>query len=109
MLYLNANAQIVDKSTIASYDTPLTYEIGNIKVIGADFSDEAAIISVSGLKVGQQVTIPGEQINSAMKAIWNLHLFKDLEIRKAKTIDDVVFLEIEVFEFHGLVVIILQG
>lgn len=75
-----------------------TYEIGNIEVIGANYSDEAAIISVSGLEVGQQITIPGESINKAMKALWKLQLFKDLEIRKVKTIDDVVFLEIEVFE-----------
>lgn len=98
-LCLQLNAQTEEAAVITDYNKSEIYEIGNIKVIGADFADEAAIISISGLKVGQQVTIPGDKINSAMKAIWNLQLFKDLEIRKAKTIDDVVFLEIEVFEF----------
>ena len=97
LLCLNLNAQVSD-----SQAEPITYEIGNIKVIGANFADEAAIISLSGLQVGQTVTIPGERINKAMKAIWNLQLFRDLEIRKAKTIDDVVFLEIEVLELPRL-------
>jgi outer membrane protein insertion porin family len=101
LLWLQVSAQ-PEETIITDYKESATYEIGNIKVIGADFADEAAIISISGLKVGEQVTIPGEQINSAMKAIWNLHLFKDLEIRKAKTIGDVVFLEIEVFEFSRI-------
>ncbi len=96
-LCLHASAQI-ETASYADYEISQEYEIGKISVIGADFADEAAIISVSGLKVGQQIIIPGEHINKAMKSIWNLQLFKDLEIRKTKVIDDVVFLEIEVFE-----------
>lgn len=102
LLCLQVKAQTTKETKIIDYMEPATYEIGNIKVTGANFADEAAIISISGLKVGQQVTIPGDKINNAMKAIWNLHLFKDLEIRKVKTIDDVVFLEIEVFEFSRI-------
>jgi len=96
LLCLNLKAQ-EEPPSLTSEDKE-RYEIGNIKVVGADFSDEAAIIAISGLSIGQQVDIPGDEINKAMKSIWKLQLFKDLEIRKTKTIDDVVFLEIEVFE-----------
>ncbi len=98
MVFLCLNLKAQTDTSNTNYDDPKTYEIGNIKVIGTDFSDEAAIISVSGLQVGKQITIPGESINKAMKALWKLQLFKDLEIRKTKTIDDIVFLEIEVLE-----------
>lgn len=104
ILCLNVSAQETNLDS-----EPVTYEIGNIKVIGANFADEAAIISLSGLQIGHSVTIPGERINKAMKAIWNLQLFRDLEIRKAKTIDDVVFLEIEVLELPRLSDFQLKG
>jgi len=101
-LCLDVNAQEEIENYLISNESPKTYEIGNIKVVGAHFADDDAIISVSGLKVGQQVTIPSESINRAMKSIWKLQLFRDLEIRKTKVIDDVVFLEIEVFELPRL-------
>ncbi len=86
-----------------------TYEIGNVKVIGAVHSDPEAIIAVSGLKVGSKIDIPGIKINKAMKALWDLQLFQDLEIRQAKVIEDVVFLEIEILELPRLGEFSLKG
>lgn len=107
LLCLHVKAQ--EESALVINGEQEQYEIGNIKVIGASDSDEAAIISISGLKVGQQIRIPSETINRAMKAIWNLQLFEDLEIRNAKTIDRLIFLEIEVFELPRLAAYDLTG
>ena len=77
---------------------PLEYEIGGIKVKGADFSDDNAIISIAGFKVGDKIRIPGPKIQKAIKALWKLRLFTDVQIIKEKTIGDIVFLEILVEE-----------
>ena len=88
----------IDSLPVVSYDSPQTYEIGVITVKGAKFSDENAIINISGLKVGKKINIPGEDIPKAIKALWRLKLFTDIQIVQEKTIGEVIFLEIHVSE-----------
>ncbi|NUO01564.1 MAG: right-handed parallel beta-helix repeat-containing protein, partial [Saprospiraceae bacterium] len=81
-----------------NYGEPKEYELGGIKVTGADYSDDNAIISISGLRVGDKLRIPGPEVPKAIKALWKLRLFESVEILKEKTIGDVIFLEIVVQE-----------
>ena len=74
------------------------YEIGGIVVKGNAFSDEKAIIGISGLRVGQKISIPGSEISSAIKSIYKQRLFSNVEIVLAKEIGDVAMLEILVQE-----------
>ncbi len=85
-----------------SFDEPKEYEIGGIQVIGASFSDENAIILISGLRVGDKIKIPGQDISVAIKALWKLKLFTDIQIIQNRVIDDVIFLEIVVRELPRL-------
>ena len=73
-------------------------EIGGIRVSGAKFSDENAIISVSGLRVGNKIHFPGTEISKAIKSLWNLKLFSDIQIIQEKTIGNAIFLEIQLKE-----------
>ncbi|MDX1667702.1 MAG: POTRA domain-containing protein, partial [Saprospiraceae bacterium] len=92
------SAQSTDTIPILEYSDPADYEIGGITVTGADFSDDNAIISISGLSVGEKVRIPGGSIPQAIKALWKLRLFTDVQILIEKTVGNVVFLEIVVRE-----------
>ncbi len=83
---------------VIDYSESKDYEIGGIKVTGAEFSDENALISIAGFKVGDKLTIPGGDIPRAMKSLWKLRLFTDIKIYKEKTIGDIIFLEIAVVE-----------
>jgi len=83
---------------VFDYANPKDYEIGGIKVSGATYSDEKALISIAGFRVGDKIRIPGGDIPRAMKSLWKLRLFTDIQIYKEKTIGDVVFLEIVVKE-----------
>jgi outer membrane protein insertion porin family len=81
-----------------NYGEPRDFEIGGVKVIGAQYSDENAITSIAGFKVGDKIRVPGGDIPRAIKALWKLRLFTDVQIYKEKTIGEVVFLEIHVQE-----------
>ncbi len=87
-----------DNTPVADYGKSKEYEIGSVKVKGAQFSDENAIISIAGLKVGDKVRIPGPEIQKAIKSLWKIKLFTDVQIFKDRTLGDVVFLEIVVKE-----------
>ena len=80
------------------YDEPKNYEIGGLTVSGNDHSDEKAIISISGLKVGQNIKLPGSDLGRAIKKLYRLKLFSQVEILLKRTIGDVAMLEIKVTE-----------
>jgi outer membrane protein insertion porin family len=83
---------------VLDYSKPRDYEIGGVKVTGANYSDPTAIISIAGFRVGDRIKIPGGDIPRALKSLWKLSLFTDIQILKEKTIGDVIFLEIAVQE-----------
>lgn len=75
-----------------------TYEITGISVRGNQFSDEKAIIAISGLRVGQKISLPGPEIPQAIRSIYKQKLFSNVEIRFIKPVGDLAQIEIEVSE-----------
>ena len=43
-------------------------------------TDEGAILANTGLKVGDEVTIPGDKIRQAIGRLWALRIFSDIQI-----------------------------
>lgn len=78
------------------YKRPQSYEIGPIRVEGADNYDHNAIKLIAGLRQGQSIMIPGEQIAKAIKNLWNEGLFSDVQILAEKDIAGVIYLVIKV-------------
>ncbi|MBK7940170.1 MAG: outer membrane protein assembly factor BamA [Lewinellaceae bacterium] len=83
---------------IVQYDKPAEYEIGGIRVTGAQYADASALIAICGFRVGDKIRIPGGQFSKAVQALWNLHLFTDVQILRERSAGDKVFLEIVVKE-----------
>ena len=80
------------------YGEPKEYEIAGVTVTGAEFSDDNAIISIAGFRIGEKIRLPGPETARALKSLWRLSLFEDIQIYKDKTIGDKIFLEIAVKE-----------
>lgn len=93
-----STAQVADSIPVFNYGEPKDYEIGGLTVTGANYSDENAIIAIAGFKVGDKIKMPGGDIPRAIKSLWRLRLFTDVQIYQEKTIGDVIFLEIVVKE-----------
>ena len=64
--------------------TPKKYEIGGIKVEGVKGYEDYVLIGLSGLSVGQSITVPGEEITTAVKRYWRHGLFSDVKILAEK-------------------------
>ena len=80
------------------YDLAKAYEVGQISVTGTFNSDANALIGVTGLKSGSKINIPGPEIQKAIRSLWNLKLFTQVEIIQAKVTDNIVDLEIHLLE-----------
>ncbi|MDE7407021.1 MAG: outer membrane protein assembly factor BamA, partial [Muribaculaceae bacterium] len=95
----NATAQQESTDTIYSptviFNTmPRTYEIAGIKVTGADNYEDYIVIGYSGLKVGDRIEVPGNDITTAAKRLMHQGLFSQAQIKVEKVVGDKVWLEL---------------
>ena len=57
------------------YMRPQEYELGPIRVEGADNFDHNAIRLLTGLRQGETITVPGDKITKAVKNLWDCLLY----------------------------------
>jgi outer membrane protein insertion porin family len=81
---------------------PEVYKILGISVEGNSSAEPAAIIGNSGLKIGDDLTIPGDQTTRAIQALWRLRIFSDIQILIENRVSTGVFLVIKVKEYPRL-------
>jgi outer membrane protein insertion porin family len=74
------------------------YKILGISVEGNQFADPAAVIANSGLKVGDEITVPGDQVAQAVRRLWGLRLFEDIQVAVDRKVGNGVYLLITVKE-----------
>jgi outer membrane protein insertion porin family len=78
---------------------PKKYIIADIKVTGAKIFDPAIVISVSGLSVGDEVTLPGgDQFAKAINRLWSQNMFTDIKIYINKLEGRNIWIEIDALE-----------
>lgn len=86
------------------------YKILGITVEGNTSADASTIIANSGLKVGDEIEIPGDQTLNAIRRLWKLGLFtSDIKIEIEKKIDNGIFLVIKVKEHPRIEKYIFKG
>ncbi|CAK7058368.1 MAG: Outer membrane protein assembly factor BamA [Parabacteroides sp.] len=81
---------------VISYSlSPKQYKIADIKVTGIKDYDDFVLIGFSGLSVGDVITVPGDEITSAVKRFWKHGLFSDVKILATKIEGDEIWLEVQ--------------
>ena len=103
-----AQAQVELGSTI-DYAEPRKMKVAGITVMGAEYTDAQAILLFCGLKVGQEIMIPGDEIADALRKLWKNQLFSSIDIRLAEARGDDAFLVIVVKELPKLGVFKFDG
>ena len=81
-----------DKPVILYNGTPKKYEIADITVTNIDNYEDYVLIGISGLAVGQTITVPGDDITSAIKRYWRHGLFSDVKITAEKIEGNKIYL-----------------
>ena len=86
-----------------------SYKILGISVEGNKSADAATIIANSGLKVGAEIQVPGDQTLNAIKQLWALNIFSDIQILIEREINEGAFLLIKVKEYPRLERVVIEG
>ena len=76
---------------------------------GNKSTDATTIIANSGLKVGSEIQVPGDQTLNAIRQLWTLNIFSDIQILIEREITEGVFLVIKVEEYPRLERVIIEG
>ena len=107
LLSLSLNAQ--EKQKLVDFMTSEDYIVGGVSITGVRFLDTNALIGISGLRVGEEVTIPGDAITTAEQKLWQQGLFSDVRISITKIQSDTVFLDINLQERPRISSVKLNG
>ena len=66
------------------YSLPGKYILTEIKVTGNENISKGLIIAYSGLNIGSEISIPGDEISKAIMNLWKQKLFSDIRIECEK-------------------------
>lgn len=79
-----------------------TYKILGISVEGNVTADPAVIIAASGLKIDDEIQVPGDATINAIKRILALNIFSDVQLIKERQIGNGIYVLIKVQEYPRL-------
>ncbi len=74
--------------------TPKTLVLGGINVSGIEGYEDYMLAGISGLSVGQEITVPGNEITDAVKRYWRHGLFSDVKISADSIVGDKIYLHV---------------
>ena len=104
---------LLNSSSLFAQDTKLEsgkeYILAKIDVTGKISYNEQTVTTFTGLEKGQQIIVPGQDISNAIKKLWKLGLFSDVNFYVNKIEGDSIFLELNINELPKLSDVKIQG
>ena len=74
------------------------YTLGKIEVTGIKSFSPQTVIAYTGLRKGQQIRIPGDDISAVINKLWKLELFSDINFYLTRIEGDTADIEIFIQE-----------
>ena len=94
-LFASAAAEAQDKIVnpdISYAGIPRTCKIAGIAVSGVEGYEDYMLTGISGLSVGQEIQVPGQEITDAVKRYWRHGLFSKVQIVADSIVGDDIYL-----------------
>jgi outer membrane protein insertion porin family len=84
-----------DKNNLIDIDyySPKEYEVGDITIRGAENLDKTSVILLSGISVGQKITVPSDKFSDAIDKLWKQGIFDEIQINITKVEGRTISLE----------------
>ncbi len=92
-----------------SYEDGKKYILTGLEVKGLKSYNEQTVKTYTGLRIGQPITIPGEQISAVINKLWGLELFSNIDFFIANIDGDNIYLELMIKERPSLSNVTING
>lgn len=93
----------------AGYTNPQVYVLGDMEISGENRFTKNQILRFTGLRVGEELEIPGTKINNALKKLWRTNLFSDVDVYVARIEGNKIFLRLNLKGLPELVELEING
>lgn len=107
VLFLGALATYAQPNK--DFDQGRYYTLGGVKVTGKINYQEQTVVTFSGLEKGDKIQAPGEEISNAIKKLWGLGLFSDINFYTEEIKGDTIFLRLHLNELPKLSDVKVEG
>ncbi len=85
-----------------NFENGKNYILAEIEVTGKVNYNPQTIVTFAGLEKGQNIIVPGEEISNAIKKLWKLGYFNNINIYVNKIQNDSIYLELNINELPKL-------
>jgi outer membrane protein insertion porin family len=92
-----------------SYENGKKYILAGLEVTGLQSYNEQTVKTYTGLREGQPITIPGDEISQIINKLWSLELFTDVEFYITRIDGDNIYLELHIEERPTLSEVTIYG
>lgn len=104
---------LLNSSSLFAQETKLEsgkeYILAKIDIAGKISYNAQTVTTFTGLEKGQSIMVPGEDISTAIKKLWKLGLFSDVNFYVNKIEGDSIYLELNINELPKLGDVKFQG
>ncbi len=107
ILFLFTNVTVIGQES--SYDDSKKYVLGGLEVTGLESYNEQTVKTYTGLRIGQPITLPGDEISAVINKLWGLELFSDINFYITDVKENEVFLELNIIERPTLTDVTVYG
>ena len=84
------------------FDQGKKYILADVAIVGEISFNAQTVVTFSGLQKGQQITIPGEEISTAIKKLGKLGLFDEISFYVNRVENDSIYLDLNIAELPKL-------
>ncbi len=98
-----------DSLKVLNYSNPKEYIIQEVTVSGIKFIQEEVLISLSGLKPGNTITLPGDDATRVLNKFWEQGLFADAKITASKIEGNKVWIDLYLLERPRMLRVEFEG
>ena len=91
------------------FENGKSYILADVEVTGKVNYNPQTIITFAGLEKGQNIIVPGEEISNAIKKLWKLGYFNDINVYVNKIQNDSIYLELNINELPKLADVKITG
>lgn len=85
-----------------SFEKGKEYTLTAINITGKTTYNSQTIITFTGLQIGEKIRIPGNEISTAVKKLWKLGYFNDVNFYVNKVEGDNIYLDLDLYELPKL-------
>ncbi|MCQ2184339.1 MAG: outer membrane protein assembly factor BamA [Bacteroidales bacterium] len=68
------------QGVVVDYNRPQSYVVGGMRVEGISYFSEGQILQLTGIRNGDTVTVPSDQLSSIVRKLWQRKYFENISI-----------------------------